>query len=103
MGQIGMPVAATRRGADRDEYGVGLAHRLSQRGGKCQPPLLEGRADAIAEPRLDVWNFAWIQGRNLRAILIDARALMAEIRDTGAGNEAHIASADHRNAHACHS
>jgi hypothetical protein len=28
---------------------------------------------------------------------------MAEIRNTGAGNEAHIASADHRNPHAYHS
>jgi hypothetical protein len=28
---------------------------------------------------------------------------MAEIRNASARNEAHIASADHRNPHACHS
>ena len=98
-----MPVPATRRGANRDEYSVGATHRLSQRGGKCQPPLLEVRADNIAEPGLEDWNFAGIQSRNLRAILIDARDLMAEIRNTSARNEAHIASADYRNPHACHS
>jgi hypothetical protein len=103
MGQIGMPVPATRRRADRDEYSVGATHSLSQRGGKYQPPLLEVRADDIAEPGREDWNFARIQSRNLRAILIDARDLMAEIRNTGAGNEPHIASADHRNPHACHS
>src|SRR5262249_56711712 len=97
MGQISMPVPATRRGTDRDEDSVGAAHRLSQRGGKCQPPLLDVRADDIAEPRLEDWNFACIQSRNLRAILIDAGDLMAEIRNTSARNEAHIASADHCN------
>src|SRR5215468_1370402 len=103
MGQIGMPVPATRRGADRNECSVGATHRLSQSGGKCQPPLLKVRADDIAEPGLEEWNFACIQSRNLRTILIDARDLVAEIRNTSAGNEAHIASADYRNPHACHS
>jgi hypothetical protein len=94
-----MPVPATRRGADRDKYSVGATHRLSQRGGKCQPPLLEVRADDIAEPGLEYWNFACIQSRNLRNILIHARDLVAEIRNTSARNEAHIASADDRNPH----
>jgi len=85
MGQVRMPVPATRRRADRDEYSVGTTHRLSQRGGKYQPPLLEVRADDIAEPGLEDWNFARIQSRNLRAILIDARDLMVEIRNTSAG------------------
>src|SRR6516225_4950510 len=98
-----MSVPATRWSANRDEHGVGVAHRLSQRGGKCQPSLLDVRADDIAEPRLEDWNFACIQSRNLRAILIDAGDLMAEIRDTSARNEAHVTSADHRNPHVCHS
>src|SRR6516225_7480294 len=103
MGQVGMPVPTTRRGADGDEYSVGAPHRLSQRGGKCQPPLLEVRADDIAEPGLEDWNFACVQTRNLRAILIHARDLVAEIRNTSARNEAHVASADYRNPHACYS
>src|SRR5215475_11113995 len=103
MGKIGMPVPATRRGPDSDEYSVGAPHRLSQRGGKCQPPLLEIRADDVAEPGLEDWNFACVQTRNLRAILIHARDLVAEIRNTSARNEAHIASADYRNPHACNS
>src|SRR6516164_2464870 len=103
MGQIGMPVPATRRGADRDEYSVGVTHRLSQLGGKCQPPLLDVRADDIAEPGLEEWNFACIQSRNLPTILIDARDLVAEIRNTSARNEAHVTSADHRNPHVYHS
>src|SRR5215467_14608911 len=102
MGKIGMPVPATRRGADRDEYSVGTTHRLSQRGGKCQPPLLEVRADDIAEPGLEDWNFACVQSRNLGAILIDAGDLMAEIHDTSARNEAHVTSADHRKPNVCH-
>src|SRR5262245_65028 len=103
VGQIGMSVSATRWSADRDEHGVGATHRLSQRGGKRQPPLLDVRADDIAEPRLEDWNFACIESRNLGAILIDAGDLMAEIRDTSARNEAHVISADHRNPHVYHS
>src|SRR5260370_31253859 len=102
MGQIGMPVPATRWSADRYEHGVGVAHGLSQRGGKSQPPLLEVSADDIAEPGLEDWNFARIQCRNLGAILIDTPDLMSEIRNTRARNETHVTSADHRNPHACH-
>src|SRR5262249_60969554 len=99
MGQIGVPVPATRRGADRDEYSVGATHRLSQRGGKCQPPLLEVRADDIAETGLEYWNFACVQSRNLRNILIHARDLMPEFLNTSPQNKAHLASPDYRNLH----
>ena len=39
------------------------------------------------------------QGGDLGRVLVDADDLMAEFRQAGAGNQADIARADHRDAH----
>src|SRR5882757_4214095 len=95
-----MSIAASRRRSNCNEYRVSLGYRAAELRGKEQPPLLDVRANNIPKPWFEDRNLTRVQRRDLRAILVDAGDLVAEIGDTGPRNKSYIASADHRNPHA---
>ena len=99
VGQVGMAVTAARRRADRDEHRGGLAHRLRQPRGEAQPAGPDVARHQRVEARLEDRHVAAFERRDLVRIAVDADHVMAEIGEAGAGDEADVAGADHRNAH----
>jgi hypothetical protein len=69
-------------------------------GREGQALLLHIGFNDILEARLEDRHFATIQGIDAAGILVDTGDDMAEIRETGSRNEAHISGADHGDAHA---
>ena len=94
-----MAVAAPRRRADRDEDRIGLGDRRGEIGGEIEPPGLHVGGHQRIEPGLENRDFAAAQARDLVGVLVHAGDLVAEIREAGAGNQPHIARADHGNTH----
>ena len=99
VAEIGMAVAAPRRRADRDEHRIGLGDRRGQVGGEIEPLGLDVGGDQRIEPGLEDRDLAATQRCDLVGILVDAGDLVAEIRKAGAGNQPHIARANHGNSH----
>jgi len=99
IGQVGMAVAAARRGAHRDEHGVDALHRLLQIHGEGQAAGGDVAGDQIVQAGLVDRNFAALQPLDLAGVLVDASDVHAEFRKAGAGDQADIARADHRYAH----
>ena len=66
---------------------------------KSSRPALTLDADQRVEPGLEDRDLAAAQGCDLVGVLVDAGDLVAEIGKAGAGNQPHIARADHGNAH----
>ncbi len=99
IGEIGMAVAAPRRRADRDEHRIGLRDRRLQVGGEAEPPGLDVAGDQRIEARLEDRNLAPLQRVDLAGVLVDAGDVVAEIRKAGAGDQPHIARANHGNPH----
>ena len=99
VAQIGMTVAAPRRGADRDKDRIGLADRRGEIGGKVQPAGLYVGGHQRIEAGLENRDFAAAQGGDLVAVLVHAGDLVAEIGKAGAGHQPHIARANHGNPH----
>ncbi len=94
-----MAVAAAAGRADRDEDGAGAPHGLGDVGFEGQPPGFGIGRDHLLQAGLEDGNFAGPQPFDLGRILVDTDHLMAEFGQAGAGNQADIAGADHRNAH----
>ena len=94
-----MAVAAARRRADGDEHGVGAVHRGGEIGGEGQAALLDVVGDQLVEARLVDRDLAALQALDLAGVLVDADHVVAEIGKAGAGDQADIARADHRNLH----
>ena len=99
VGKIRIPIAAPRRRADGDEHRIGRTDGLLKRGGKRQPCFFDIGVHEIVQARLKNRNFATLERRDLRRILVDTNHVMAEIGQTGSGDETHITRADHCNAH----
>ena len=68
-------------------------------GGKIEPPGLDVGSDQRIEPGLENRDFAAAQGFDLSGILVHAGDLVAEIGKAGAGNQSHIARANHGDTH----
>src|SRR4029077_20023613 len=66
---------------------------------KLQPAGTGIGSDHIVEARLIDRHLTAFQRGDLRPVPVDADHLMAEIGETGAGNKADIAGADHGDAH----
>ena len=94
-----MAVAAPAGRAHRDEHRFGARHGGFQIGGEGQAPGLGIGRHHIVQARLKDGNAAGLQGLDLAGILVDADHVMAEFRQAGAGHQADIARADHRDAH----
>ena len=96
-----MAVAPARRGADRDEHDIRIADCAAGLRLEMQPPGGDVLGDQRVEARLVDGDAPGAQRFDLGRILVDAGDGMSEIGKTGPGNEAHIAGADHGNAHCC--
>ena len=100
IGEVGMAVAAPRRRADRDEHRVGFAPPAPARSVvKISRPGLHVGGHQLVEARLEDRDLAALQRCDLAGVLVDAGDLVAEIGKAGAGHQADIARADHRDAH----
>ena len=94
-----MPVAAPRRRADGDEDRIGAGDRRGEVGGEIEPPGLDVGRHQIIEAGLEDRDFAAAQRRDLVGVLVDARDLVTEIGEAGAGDQPYIARANHGNPH----
>jgi len=99
IGQVGVAVAAARRRSDRDEHRVGLADGTGEIGGEIQPPGFHRSCDQPVQIGLENRYLAAVKRVDLAGVGIDASHAMAEIRETGAGYQPHIARPDHGNPH----
>ncbi|CAO4144681.1 hypothetical protein LPLAFNJD_LOCUS1752 [Methylorubrum aminovorans] len=99
VGEVGKAVAAARRGAHRDEHGLGLRHGGSE---VCRESEASG-ADVLGDEGVEAGfvdgHAALVEGFDLVGILVDADDLVAEIGEAGARDEADIARANDRDAH----
>ena len=95
-----MAVAAARRSSDRDEHRLGALHPVGQVGRERQPSALGIRLDQRLQTRLPDRHPAGIEPVDLVLVLVDAADSMTEVGKTRAGDEPHIAGADHRDTHA---
>src|SRR4029077_16339920 len=68
-------------------------------GGEGQPAGLAVDRDHVVQARLIDGDASGEQGLDLARILVDANHLMAELRQTGAGYQAHIPRADDGDTH----
>ena len=94
-----MAVAAPRRGAHRDEDGLGAPHRLADVLAEEKTLTPDVGRDELVEPRLENRDFAALQGRDLGLVLVDAGHDVAEIGETGPRDEADISTSDDREPH----
>ena len=98
-GEVGEPVAAPRRGANRDEHGVGAPHGFAELGRERQTPRSDVARDEIGEPRLVDRHLAGAQARDLVGVLVDAADHVPEIREARARDQPDISRPDDRNLH----
>ena len=76
-----------------------LRDRLTRLGGEAQPAVAHIiRHQGVQAGFIDR-NAAVLQARDLGLVLVDAHHAVAEVGETGARDEAHIAGSDHRHAH----
>src|SRR5690606_3078255 len=97
IAQIRMAITTTRRRAYRDEHRIGLSDRTGKIGSEIQTSRFHRSFNEMIETRLENRNLAARQRRDLARIGIDAGHPVTEIREAGAGNEAHVTRADHGN------
>jgi hypothetical protein len=96
-------IAATGRRADRDEHRLGTANRGSKIGGEGEPAGSDVFRHHLVQARLIDRHVAFVQGGQLVGIDLDHCDFGAELGEAGAGDQADIAAADHRNTHVCDS
>ena len=94
-----MAIPAARRRADGDEDGIGIADGAGRIGREEETLFLDILGDQAVEAGLIDRHDAVFELLDLAGILVDAGHRMAEIGETGAGNEADIAGTDDRNTH----
>ena len=94
-----MAVAAPRRRADGNEHRIGGFHRGSDLLGEFQASGFRVGGNQIVEAGLVDQHLAAAERGDFGRVLVDAGHLVAEIGETGPGNEPDITGADHGNAH----
>ena len=98
--EIGLAVAMTPGGSDRDEHGLRTGDRFLDLGGKREPPGVDVRFDQGFEAGLVDRNVSAAQLSGLFAgIAVDADHVDAELRKAGAGYQTDITRTDHSDAH----
>jgi hypothetical protein len=94
-----MTVATPRRRANGDEHRIGAADRLVDRSCECQSLFADIRAHKTLQTGFVNWNFAALKRSNLGGVFVDTHHVVAEIGKTRPGNEPHVTSTNHHNAH----
>src|SRR5690606_7386199 len=82
-----------------DEHGVGAVDRAFQIGGEAEATSLAVARHQGVQSRLENGNLAALQESDLLRVLIDADYFGAELRKAGPRHEAHVAGANHCDAH----
>ena len=99
VAEVGMAVAAARRRADRDEHRFRTADGVLQIVAEAEP----SGGDAVPHQRFEAGlvdrHPVFAERAEPARVLFDQRDLDPEIREAGARHEAHVAAADHRDAH----
>ncbi len=93
VGQIRLPAAARGR-ADGDEDELYILHRLVIRGGKIQPAGLVVAPHNLLQARLVDGQDALLQIIGLLLVAVQADDAVAQVGQTGTGDQAHVAHAD---------
>src|SRR5712691_6815577 len=94
--EIGVAVAAPRRGPDRDENRIGPIDRGVEVRREAEPPRRGVAGDQLVEAELEDRDLAPRQTCDLAGILVDAGDRYAEFRKACAGDQADISCPDHR-------
>ena len=95
VAEVGRAVRLGRR-ADGDEDGPRRADGLGQVGGEAQPSFVDVLADDRVEPGLVDRDLPLAQGFDLPDVDVDADHVVAEVGQTGAGDETDVSGADDR-------
>ena len=98
-----MAVAAPGRRADRDEHRLGAVHRVGQVVGEREPAGGDVLCHQLVQARLVDRHAALMQRGELLGVGLHNGDVDAELGEAGAGDQADIAAADHRNTHVCRS
>ena len=96
--RVGAAVLAGRR-ADADEHDLRPGDRRRQLGREREAPLPAVAADELLEPGLVDRQHVVLELRDLGDVDVDARDVVAGLRETGADDEADVAGADDGDAH----
>src|SRR6185312_4835231 len=99
IGEVGMAVAAPRRGPDRDKDGLRARKRAVEIRRERQPPGRRVGRHQMVETRLVDRNLAAHQPRNLPSVGVDAGHLRAKLRKTRARYQTDVTGANNRDAH----
>ena len=99
VAQVGMPVAPTRRRADRDEHRIGIADRLRQVRPEPETARLHIVRHKLVQPGLVDRHDALQQPIDLPRILVDAENIVPEVSEAGPGHQTDVAGTDHRYTH----
>ena len=94
-----MAVAAAGRRADGDEHRLGVVHRGGEVAGEREPAGRDVLRDQLFEAGLVDRHASFAQGGELLGVGLHHRDVGAEFGEAGAGDQADIAAADHRDTH----
>jgi hypothetical protein len=96
--QIGVAVAAPRRGTDGNKYCFCAFEPLCLNR-EAQPSLSDISFEEVGQSRLEDRDLPTVECRHSLSIFVDAGYVVPEISKTGPGYQAHVTGAYHRNTH----
>jgi hypothetical protein len=96
--KIGAAVGPRGR-ADRDQRERRAGHGVADRRREAQAAELRVALHELREARLEDRNLAALEHRDAAGVDVDARDVVAEIREASAGDQADVAGADDRDLH----
>ena len=99
IAEVRMAVAAPARRSDGDKDDVGFGNGLFEIGREGQAARSDIARHKVVETRLVDRHFAPAKPVDPVRVLVHADRVRAELGETGAGHQADIARAHHRNAH----
>ena len=94
-----MAIAAPGWRANREENRLGPGNGGLQIGGEAKPPGGDIFGNQLIKARFIDRHAPFMQRGDLGGVQVHHRDIHAEFREAGAGNQADIAGADHRDAH----
>src|SRR5690349_10010926 len=92
-------IAPPRGRSDRDENSVGFGNRAAKFRRELQTACAHVEADHFVKTGLVNRHLSTHQRGDLAFVFVYTHDVVAKIGETGAGNEANVTGANHRNAH----
>jgi len=97
--EVGGAVDLALRGADREDHDVGALHGGRQIGGEAQAPGVEIVTDELGQARLVNRDLSLLEASDARGVEVDAHDIVAEVAESGAGDEADVTRSDDGETH----